>query len=98
MTAPTTRAPITPPTGQTWTFDAAALSAAVERRRRDLRISRREVIRQTGGGTPSTLTRLDDGHHISVDVFLRLLMWLGCTDAEPFITAAPARDEGAVDA
>lgn len=98
MTAPVTPAPIAPPAGQVWTFDAAALSAAVDLRRRELKISRREVIRQAGGGTPSTLTRLDDGRHISVDVFLRLLMWLGCTDAQPFITATPARDEGAADA
>lgn len=100
MTAPASTveqrpAAILPPAGQAWAFNSAALYAAVEQRRRDCGISSREVMRQAGAGTPSTMTRLAGGHHISLDVFLRLLMWLGCTDVRPFITTAPARDEAA---
>ncbi|WP_047890981.1 transcriptional regulator [Micromonospora sp. RV43] len=98
MTARPVPPPITAPAGGAWTFDPAALAAAITERRRELKISRREVVRQAGAGTPSTLTRLDEGRHISVDVFLRLLLWLGCTDVRPFLATIPASAEEATGA
>lgn len=91
-------APIVAPAGQAWTFSPSALAVAIGEKRRELGISRREVVRQAGAGTPSTLTRLDEGRHISVDVFLRLLLWLGCTDIRPFVATTPADAEEATDA
>ncbi|MGC4886760.1 helix-turn-helix domain-containing protein [Micromonospora sp. DT227] len=90
--------PILAPDGRSWAFNPAALATAINDRRRELKISRREVVRRAGAGTPSTLTRLDEGRHISVDVFLRLLLWLGCTDIRPFLAATPAPAEEATDA
>lgn len=74
-------------------FDPEALYAAIDRRRRELRISGREVLRQIGEYTPSALTRLGQGRQPSADLLVRLLHWLGETDLSPYI--APVSVEGA---
>lgn len=67
-------------------LDPEALYVAVDRRRRKLRISQREVLRQIGEHTPSTLTRIGQGSHPSADLLVRLLHWLGETDLAPYLT------------
>jgi hypothetical protein len=66
-------------------FDTEALYMVVDRRRRELRISNREVLRQIGEHTPSSLTRLGQGRQPSTDLLVRLLHWLGETDVAPYI-------------
>lgn len=73
-------------------LDTEALYVAVDRRRRRLRISRREVLRQIGEKTPSALTRLGQGGQPSADLLVRLLDWLGETDLAPYV-AIVADDE-----
>lgn len=68
-------------------FDPEALYAAVDRRRRELCISGREVLRQVGEYTPSALTRLGQGKQPSADLLVRLLHWLGETDLAPYIAS-----------
>lgn len=70
---------------RTVTLDTEALYVAIDRRRRELRITRREVLRQIGERTPSALTRLGQGGHPSADQLIRLLTWLGETDLKPYI-------------
>lgn len=72
-------------------FDVEALYMAVDRRRRQLRISNREILRQIGEHTPSSLTRLGQGRQPSADLLVRLLHWLGDTDLAPYIAPVPAR-------
>lgn len=78
-------------------FDAEALYVAVDRRRRELGISKREVCRQIGEHTPSAVTRLGRGVKPSADQLVRLLHWLGETDLGPY-TAPVAAEGGAGDA
>lgn len=66
-------------------LNVEALYVAVDRRRRELRISRREVLRQIGERTPATLNRLGQGTQPSADLLVRLLHWLGETDLKPYI-------------
>lgn len=77
-----------PPSTQLRTvrFDPEKLYVAVDRRRRELRISRREVLRQVGEHTPSSLTRLGQGAHPSADLLCRFLVWLGDTDVAAYLT------------
>jgi len=74
------------PRPRTVRFDAEKLYAAIDQRRRELRISGREVLRQVGEYTPSSLTRIGHGQHPSADLLVRLLVWLGDTDLRPYIT------------
>jgi hypothetical protein len=67
-------------------FDPEKLYLAVDKRRRELRISRREVLRQIGEHTPSSLTRLGQGCHPSADLLVRLLVWLGDTDVSSYVS------------
>lgn len=74
-----------PPAPRVVRFDPEALYVAIDRRRRALRISNREVLRQIGEHTPSSLTRLGHGRQPSADLLVRLLHWLGETDLAPYI-------------
>lgn len=75
-----------PPQPRTVQFDAGKLYAAVNQKRRELRISLREVLRQVGEKTPSSLTRIGQGAHPSADLLCRLLVWLGDTNISNFIS------------
>ena len=66
-------------------FDSAALYAALDLRRKALRISWREVAAQAGIGVGSSLTNLKRGHSLKADTFLRLLAWLSETDVTPYV-------------
>jgi hypothetical protein len=81
-----------PPPAQLRTvrFDPEKLYVAVDRRRRELRISRREVLRQIGENTPSSLTRLGQGAHPSADLLCRFLVWLGDTDLAAYMSPVDA--------
>jgi hypothetical protein len=68
-------------------FDPEALYVAVDRRRRELRISSREVLRQIGEHTPSSLTRIGQGRQPSADLLVRLLHWLGEMDLAPYVAS-----------
>lgn len=76
-----------PPTGpRRVRFDPERLYVALDRRCRELRISRRELLRQIGENTPSSITRLGRGVSPSADLLVRLLVWLGDTDLAPYVT------------
>ena len=66
-------------------FDSAALYAALDLRRKALRITWQQVAAQAGLGTDSTLTRLGHGGSLRTDTFLRLLAWLSETDVTPYV-------------
>jgi hypothetical protein len=66
-------------------LDTEKLYMAIDRRRRELRITRREVLRQIGERTPSSLTRLGQGYQPSADLLIRYLAWLGETDLKPYL-------------
>lgn len=75
--------PTEPPT---WEFDAEALYIALDRKRRERRIrSARQILREAGISTPSTLTRLGQGSGLSADTLVRLLGWMGETDMTPYM-------------
>lgn len=82
------------PAPRTVRFDPEALYVAIDRRRRDLRISGREVLRQIGEYTPSALMRLGQGKQPSADLLVRLLHWLGETDLNPYIVPVPTEGVG----
>lgn len=67
-------------------FDPEKLYVALDRRRRELRISGRELCRQVGEHTPSSLTRLGQGRTPSADLLARFLVWLGDTDISPYVS------------
>lgn len=73
-------------------LDTEALYVAIDRRRRHLKLSNREVLRQVGEHSPSSLRRLGQGVVPSADQLVRWLHWLGETDLAPYI----ARIEGEV--
>lgn len=72
-------------------FDSEALYVALDKHRRELRISGRELLRQAGIHTPSTLTRLGRGDSLSADTLAALLVWLGKTDVAPYIITRKRR-------
>lgn len=87
------RRPPPQPQPRTVQLDTEKLYQAIDRKRRALRISQREVLRQMGEHGPSALTRLGQGRHPSADLLIRMLTWLGTTDLAPFISpAAPGGD------
>jgi hypothetical protein len=73
------------------TLDVEALYVALDRKRRQLRISGAEVLRRVGIGTTSrsVWTRLAHGEGMSADNLIRFLLWLGETDVRPFVRALP---------
>jgi hypothetical protein len=75
------------PEPRTVRLDPEKLYVAIDRRRRELRISRRELLRQIGEHTPSSITRLGQGYMPSADLLARFLVWLGDTDLAPYLTA-----------
>ena len=65
-----------------YVLDSAALASAITTIARHRKISMNQVARETGL-SPSTLTRLSQGHKLDADGLLTVLMWLG-DDAWPF--------------
>lgn len=76
------------PQPRTVRFDPEKLYLAVDQRRRELRLTRREVLRQVGERTPSSLTRLGQGAHPSADLLVRLMAWLGEHDVRNYTSPA----------
>lgn len=77
------------PAPRTAFFDVEAFYTALDRKRRKLQISKREVLRQAGITTPATMTRLGQGMCVSVETLIALLTWLGETDLAPYIRKEP---------
>jgi transcriptional regulator with XRE-family HTH domain len=77
-------------------LDVEALYVALDRKRRQLRISGAEVLRQSGIGirSRSVWTRLAHGDGPSADNLVRFLVWLGETDVKPFVHQEPITEEG----
>jgi transcriptional regulator with XRE-family HTH domain len=66
-------------------LDVAALHAALDAERRARAISWRQLAKEVGI-SPSTLTRLANGHRPDVDAFAALVHWLGMP-AEHFLSS-----------
>lgn len=81
-----------PPEPRQVRLDTAALYAAVDQRLREHGISGREMLRQIGERTPSTLTRLAQGTQPSADLLVRILHWLRETDLAPYIVPVTAEE------
>lgn len=90
--------PRTPPQPQPRTvqLDTERLYGAIDRKRRVLRISQREVLRQMGEFGPSALTRLGQGRQPSADLLIRMLVWLGATDLAPYISLVEPNGEAEI--
>jgi transcriptional regulator with XRE-family HTH domain len=73
-------------------LDVAALHAALDAERRARDVSWRQLAKEVGV-SPSTLTRLANGHRPDVDAFAALVHWLGMP-AERFLSSGqpPARE------
>jgi transcriptional regulator with XRE-family HTH domain len=65
-------------------LDGEALYVDLDKQRRAKRLRWRGVAREVGV-SPSMLTRLSQGHHVSADGLVRLMLWLGTTDLERYI-------------
>ncbi len=74
------------------TIEVAALHSALERQRAARGISWREVASELDL-SPSTFTRLAQGHRPDVDAFATMLSWLGL-EAKEFMTPAPDETAG----
>jgi hypothetical protein len=71
-------------------FDIEALYVALDRQRRDRRITWRAVGRECGLENQTALmTEIGRGRKPSVDNLVRILAWLGTTDLKPFIATDP---------
>ena len=70
---------------QIGTLNMDALYVAIDRRRRERRISFRGVCREARI-SPGTTTRLGRDSQISAENLARLLLWLGETDLKPYLT------------
>lgn len=66
-------------------LDLEALNIAIQDKRIQLNISEREISRLIGEKTPSSLTRLKQGKQPSIDLFIRIVTWLGVTDINQLI-------------
>lgn len=84
---------VPPPGPRLVEFDPEALYVALDKRRRDLRISRRELLRQCGFGSPSLVTKLGQGHSIDARSLVVFLNWLGETDLKPYMRPAQHPEE-----
>jgi hypothetical protein len=82
-----------PPSPRSVRFDPEKLYVAVDQRRRELRVTGREVLRQVGERTPSALTRLGQGAHPSADLLCRLLVWLGDPDVSNYVSEIPQEEQ-----
>lgn len=71
----------------TATFDPDALYVALDRKRRQRRILWRQIAREAGV-SPSTLTRIGQGHQIYSDGLVKLMAWLGASDISQFAKRA----------
>lgn len=69
------------------TFDPEALYVALDRRRRHDRMLWREIAREAGV-SPSTLTRIGQGHAPDAQGLVRLMAWLGEPDVRRFTREA----------
>jgi transcriptional regulator with XRE-family HTH domain len=69
------------------TLDVEALYVALDRKRRQERISGAEMLRHSGVGTTSrsVWTRLAHGEGPSADNLIKFLVWLGETDVSKFV-------------
>lgn len=74
------------------TVEVGALHAALERRRQALGQSWREVATELDL-SPSTFSRLAQGHRPDVDAFATMLRWLGL-EAKDFMSPAAGEAEG----
>ena len=72
-------------------IDAAALYAALDQKRQLGDLSWRELAAELQL-SPSTFTRMAQGHRPDVDAFATLIRWLGMP-AEPFMRSSVPRDE-----
>jgi transcriptional regulator with XRE-family HTH domain len=72
-------------------IDAAALYAALDQKRQIAGLSWRELAAELQL-SPSTFTRMAQGHRPDVDAFATLIRWLGMP-AEPFMRSTVPRDE-----
>lgn len=68
-------------------FDQVRFSLGVEQRRRNEGLSRRELARRLEI-SPSTFTRLSQGHRPDVETFVKILAWLD-QPAEAFFDDLP---------
>jgi transcriptional regulator with XRE-family HTH domain len=77
-------------------LDTEALYVALDRKRRQERISGAEVLRRSGVGTTSrsVWTRIAHGEGLSADNLVRLLVWLGETDVRWFVTESDGGGAG----
>jgi transcriptional regulator with XRE-family HTH domain len=77
-------------------LNVETLYVALDRKRRQMRISGAEVLRQSGVGdtSRSTWTRIAHGEGLSADNLVRLLVWLGETDVQKFATEAERVSDG----
>lgn len=71
------------------TLDPDALYVALDRQRRQRRIQWRQIAREAGV-SPSTLTRIGQGHMIYADALVRLMAWLGADSIAAFTKREPA--------
>ena len=73
-------------------FDAEAFYVALDRVRRQRRMSWRD-IRKESSVSGSTFTRMGlDWRPPSADNLVKLLAWLGQTDIAPYVTSEPRED------
>lgn len=66
-------------------LDVEALYVALDRARRQRRVSWRQLCREAGIPGSSTTTRLGRGLAPSAENLARLLVWLGQTDLKPYL-------------
>lgn len=75
-------------------LDPEALYVALDRKRRQLRISGAEMLRQAGiRGSRSIWTRLAHGYLPDATNLARLPVWLGDTDLKPYIIEETGIDQ-----
>jgi transcriptional regulator with XRE-family HTH domain len=72
-------------------IDCGALYAALDQKRQVGAMSWRDLAGELGL-SPSTFTRMAQGHRPDVDTFATLIRWLGMP-AEPFMRSSVPRDE-----
>lgn len=77
-------------------LDVEALYVALDKKRRQERISGAEMLRRSGVGTTSrsVWTRLAHGEGPSADNLVRFLLWLGETDIRAFVADAESGGAG----
>jgi len=67
-------------------FNVEALYLALDKRRRERRITWRQIGREANlANQPSLMTHIARGARPSANNLVRLLLWLGETDLKPYI-------------